>query len=270
MGVLEPLLPDFAGKRVLDLGCGYGWHCIYAAEHGAAAVTGVDLSERKNAGRGPGKTTAPQVTHIRGDMAETPFPPESFDVVLSSLAIHYLPSFTDFLERVRQCLSPGGDFVFSVEHPIFTAAGPQEWYYGPDGTPSTSLWTGISRRDGAPPAFWGGEDVTKYHRTLTTYLDGLLTGGSQLLRVVEPPAAGADAGPAGNAGRAPPPHDAAGLRPEADGVAARKPGRRDGPDEKLLEDHEYTERKDCSMKTGLVLEGGALRTIFSSGVCDAF
>ncbi len=76
-------------------------------------------------------------------------------MVLSSLAIHYLPSFTDFLERVRQCLSPGGDFVFSVEHPIFTAAGPQEWYYGPDGTPSTSLWTGISRRDGAPPAFWG-------------------------------------------------------------------------------------------------------------------
>ena len=43
---LEPLLPDFAGKRVLDLGCGYGWHCIYAAEHGAAAVTGVDLSEK--------------------------------------------------------------------------------------------------------------------------------------------------------------------------------------------------------------------------------
>ena len=24
--VLEPLLPPFAGQRVLDLGCGYGWH----------------------------------------------------------------------------------------------------------------------------------------------------------------------------------------------------------------------------------------------------
>ena len=89
---LQKLFPDFSGKRVLDLGCGYGWHCIYAAEHGAAAVTGVDLSEKMLAVARE-KTTAPQVTYIRGDMAETPFPPESFDVVLSSLAIHYLPSF---------------------------------------------------------------------------------------------------------------------------------------------------------------------------------
>ena len=43
---LRMLLPDFAGRRVLDLGCGYGWHCIYALEHGAAAVTGVDISEK--------------------------------------------------------------------------------------------------------------------------------------------------------------------------------------------------------------------------------
>ena len=38
---LRGLLPDFAGKRVLDLGCGYGWHCIYAAKHGATAVAEV-------------------------------------------------------------------------------------------------------------------------------------------------------------------------------------------------------------------------------------
>ena len=89
---LEPLLPDFAGKRVLDLGCGYGWHCIYAAEHGAASVTGVDLSEKMLAVARE-KTAAPQVTYLRGDMGAVEFPPESFDVVLSSLAIHYLPSF---------------------------------------------------------------------------------------------------------------------------------------------------------------------------------
>ena len=35
---LERMLPDFKDKRVLDLGCGYGWHCRYAAEHGARSV----------------------------------------------------------------------------------------------------------------------------------------------------------------------------------------------------------------------------------------
>lgn len=34
---LQKLFPDFSGKRVLDLGCGFGWHCRYAADHGAAA-----------------------------------------------------------------------------------------------------------------------------------------------------------------------------------------------------------------------------------------
>src|SRR5699024_7216769 len=43
---LEPLLPCFEGKSVLDLGCGYGWHCIYAAEHGARHVLGIDLSDK--------------------------------------------------------------------------------------------------------------------------------------------------------------------------------------------------------------------------------
>ena len=181
---LERLLPDFSGKRVLDLGCGYGWHCIYAAEHGAAAVTGVDLSERMLAVARE-KTSDSRVSYLCMDMAEIDFPPESFDVVFSSLAIHYLPSFSDFLERVRRCLAPGGDFVFSVEHPIFTAAGPQDWYYAPDGRP---LHFPVDRyfEEGRRIARFLGEEVVKYHRTLTTYLDSLLTGGFQLVRVVEP------------------------------------------------------------------------------------
>ena len=44
--VLQKMLPDFAGKRVLDLGCGFGWHCAYAIEHGATHATGIDISEK--------------------------------------------------------------------------------------------------------------------------------------------------------------------------------------------------------------------------------
>ena len=43
---LRDHLPDFTGKRVLDLGCGYGWHAAYAADHGAEHVLATDISRR--------------------------------------------------------------------------------------------------------------------------------------------------------------------------------------------------------------------------------
>ena len=200
---LQKLLPDFAGKQVLDLGCGYGWHCAYAAEHGAAHVTGVDAIE------------------------DVDFPPESFDVVFSSLAIHYLQDFSALAEKVRTWLKPGGDFVFSVEHPIFTAYGSQDWYYDEAGNilhfPVDNYFY-----EGQRQAVFLGEDVVKYHRTLTPgggrgevpphphHLSGYLAhrrlclaprGGGQ--------APGKDAGHPRHEGRAAPPHDAAGGRSKA-------------------------------------------------------
>lgn len=59
---LKELLPDFTGKRMLDLGCGYGWHCIYAMEHGAASAVGIDIS-RKMLEVAREKTPYPQVEY---------------------------------------------------------------------------------------------------------------------------------------------------------------------------------------------------------------
>ena len=43
---LKKMLPDFKDKMVLDLGCGFGWHCRYAAENGAKSVIGIDISQK--------------------------------------------------------------------------------------------------------------------------------------------------------------------------------------------------------------------------------
>ena len=43
---LTPLFPVLDKKSVLDLGCGYGWHCKFSREQGAARVLGIDLSEK--------------------------------------------------------------------------------------------------------------------------------------------------------------------------------------------------------------------------------
>ncbi len=77
--VLRRMLPPFEGKRVLDLGCGFGWHCRYAAEQGAASVVGVDLSERMLA-EARAMTDSPSIQYLRMPIEAIEFPAGSFDV----------------------------------------------------------------------------------------------------------------------------------------------------------------------------------------------
>ena len=118
-------------------------------------------------------------------MEDLDFPAGSFDIVFSSLAFHYVKDFCGLLENIGRFLTPGGDFVFSVEHPVFTAYGSQDWYYDEKGE---ILHFPVDHyfEEGERQAVFLGEPVTKYHRTLTTYLNGLLQGGFELLGVVEP------------------------------------------------------------------------------------
>ena len=127
--VLRRMLPPFEGKRVLDLGCGFGWHCRYAVEQGAASVVGVDLSERMLA-EARAMTDSPAIQYLRMPIEAIDFPADSFDVAISSLAFHYIESFGGLCAKVNRCLSAGGHFVFSVEHPVFTAQGSQEFFRG--------------------------------------------------------------------------------------------------------------------------------------------
>lgn len=181
---LEPLLPDFAGLDVLDLGCGYGWHCAYAADHGAKSVVGIDLSEKMLAAARE-KNARPNVAYRRCAFEDADFPIGSFDAALCSLMLHYLPSYEEFLSKLSRWLRPGGRLLFNVEHPVFTAQGAQDWDYAPDGSirhfPVDRYFN-----EGSRDAIFLGEHVTKYHRTLTTYLDGLLTHGFAILRICEP------------------------------------------------------------------------------------
>lgn len=107
---LMKMLPDVAGKRVLDLGCGFGRHCRYAEEQGAQSVVGIDISEKMP--RRAKEQSSSKIQYICRTMEDLSFPDCSFDVVLSSLAFHYVRSFGDIAGRVSKSLSRGGDFVF--------------------------------------------------------------------------------------------------------------------------------------------------------------
>lgn len=177
------MLPDLRDKRVLDLGCGFGWHCRYAREQDAQSVLGVDLSA-KMLGRARAETQDPAIQYRHLAIEDIDFPANTFDIVISSLALHYVPDFSEVCRNVALCLGPGGDFVFSVEHPIFTADAAQDWCYGTTG--DRRHWIVDHYQDeGRRDTHFLREDVVKYHRTVATYVNGLLGAGFRIRQIQE-------------------------------------------------------------------------------------
>lgn len=75
--------------------------------------------------------------------------------------------------------------MFSVEHPIFTAHGAQKWHC--DNRGNRLHWPVDQYFDeGIRNADFLGEEVKKYHRTLTSYVDNLLKTGFEITGFVEP------------------------------------------------------------------------------------
>lgn len=181
---LKELLPELKNKSVLDLGCGFGWHCRYAREQQASSVIGVDISE-KMLQQAREKTNDPAISYIRMPIEDIHFSSSQFAVVLSSLAFHYIESFEAICKKVYDCLKPGGSFVFSVEHPIFTSRNEQDWCYDDHG--NRLHWpVDHYQSEGLRETAFLTDNVIKYHRTLSTYINDLIHAGFRIKAVKEP------------------------------------------------------------------------------------
>lgn len=183
----QRLLPQsLNGLDVLDLGCGLGHFAREAIARGARHVLGVDLSQRMlDQARVLG--AGANITYLRAALED--FVPDSsrFDLVVSSLALHYVADYRLLVQRIAAALVPGGRFVFSVEHPIFTAHGGSAWITDSDGV--KLYWPVDHYRDeGERRTHWFVDGVVKYHRTIETYVNGLLEAGLVVARLEEPEA----------------------------------------------------------------------------------
>ena len=179
---LRALLPDLRGCNVLDLGCGFGWFCRWAAQQGAAHVLGIDVSERMLA-QAKETTDAPSVTYIKADMEQLELQPNSFDVVYSSLALHYVNNLTGLMTRTHRALVSGGALVFSVEHPIFTAPSWPSWSQDAAGRKTWPIDGYLD--EGSRSTDWFAKGVIKQHRTLATYINRLIQIGFVISHIEE-------------------------------------------------------------------------------------
>jgi len=105
---LEPILQDF--PRAVDLSARGGAFREALAQSGAAGRVGLlieaDLSAAMLAGRG-----GPRVVL---DEERLPFAPESFDLAVSTLGLHWTNDVVGALIQARRTLKPGGLFIAAL------------------------------------------------------------------------------------------------------------------------------------------------------------
>jgi ubiquinone/menaquinone biosynthesis C-methylase UbiE len=179
---IQALLPDLNGKRVVDLGCGFGWFARWARQHGAAHVLGVDLSHNMLE-RAKADTRDNGIAYRVADLESLELPEGSFDLAYSSLAFHYVADFDRLMQMIHRALVKDAHLVFNIEHPTYMAAAQPRWIVEADGRKTWPV--NNYAREGARTTDWLANGVVKYHRTIATTLNALLDTGFAVRRVVE-------------------------------------------------------------------------------------
>ncbi|MCR5319461.1 MAG: class I SAM-dependent methyltransferase [Treponema sp.] len=116
---LFSLLPELKDLKILDLGCGYGENCKEFVKRGAAKVTGIDLS-KKMLRIARLENSAPNIDFLNIPIEDISCLDEKYDLIVSSLALHYVQDFDSVCKNVHNLLNEKGLFVFSQENPLNT------------------------------------------------------------------------------------------------------------------------------------------------------
>ena len=168
------LLPDVNRKRVLDAACGPGLYAEWLLSRGAEVVA-VDASPKmiELARRRLGKTADIRQADLAKPLTLSD---ESFDVVLSSLTLHYIRDWRITFGEFYRVLRRDGCFVLSVGHPFFDYT-----YFKSEKYFETEL----------VGSEWKGFDGVKvymptFRRSLEETLNPLIDAGFRIEKILEP------------------------------------------------------------------------------------
>lgn len=173
--VLLRLLGDIDGRRVLDAGCGNGYLSRMLAGRGARVV-GVEPGRSLYEFAGEMEVERPLgIRYVQADLCALPDLGEAFDVVVASMVLPAIPDWSGAVQACVQTLSPGGLFVFTVNHPCFEQLWPTWQSYGE-----------YRLREYLDEYEIDGPNGVDFHRSLSTYLNEVISLGCRLVEVVEP------------------------------------------------------------------------------------
>jgi SAM-dependent methyltransferase len=182
---LFSLLPDMHNKSILDLGCGYGENCVEFVNRGAKHVVGIDISQ-KMLDIAKNENSDSKIEYKNLPMEDISLLDEDFDIVVSSLAVHYVRDFSGLVKNVYKLLNANGSFIFSQENPINTCfTSGTRWTKDADGN---VLFANLSNYsfDGKRESTWFIDHVVKYHRTFSSIINTLIDAKFSIEKLLEP------------------------------------------------------------------------------------
>ena len=165
----------------LELGCGSGHSLRYLAERGASELWGIDLSPVQIAFAE--ETLRPFAACVR--LIESPMevdpgiPPDYFDLVFSIYGLGWTTDLPATMALVARYLRPGGCFIVSGEHPVYSCL---EWN-GTQYIVAEPYFTEGPREHGS----WKGVPIVIQRRTLGTFVGQIIQAGLQIEALVETP-----------------------------------------------------------------------------------
>ncbi|KMJ60028.1 methyltransferase [Bacillus sp. LL01] len=170
--IMYELVGAIQNKNILDLGCGdasFGKELLHL---GARHYTGVEGSKQMKVAAHANLLELDATIHNE-TMESFQYPSNSYDLVTSRFAIHYVSDINSLFQNIYQTLKENGRFVFSIQHPLTTSS-------------FASKQTGDKRgswivddyfRDGERREPWINQVVVKYHRTIEQYFVALRQAG---------------------------------------------------------------------------------------------
>lgn len=182
---LFELIGDVKDKTILDLGCGTGGSTKRLIELGAKKVLGIDLSF-KMIEIAESENNYSNIEFKVMSMNDIDKLEEKFDLVVSSLAIHYIEDYNGLCKKVYNLLNNGGEFIFSHGHPMDSAPilGDYSDNFVMINDKKYFLLSDYNN-EGKRISHWFVDGVETYHRNMSHLVNGLIDAWFKLERMVE-------------------------------------------------------------------------------------
>jgi len=128
---LREHISPMAGRKILDVGCGNGYHCFRMVGEGAALAIGVDPQLAYSMQFQAIKHYIPEVPVfvLPTTLEQLPEDIGAFDTVFSMGVLYHRRSPIDHLLQLQNCLRPGGELVLET----LIVDGPEGYSLTPEG-----------------------------------------------------------------------------------------------------------------------------------------